>query len=373
MIEIRAAELVRVDLPLVRPFRTSFGEQTVRQAVLLRLALEADGRESEGWGECVAMTEPLYSEEYGAGAWAALRDFLVPALAREPLSGPEEVARRLDWVRGNRMAKAAVEMAVLDAVCRAQGWALREHLGGKKDHVECGVSVGLAPTPEALLEEIAGYVERGYRRVKVKVAPGEDVSVLETVRSKFPDVPLMADANGAFTLGDLPTLREFDQFDLMMVEQPLAEGDLRDHAILARQMRTPVCLDESVRSAKDALDAIEMGSCRIVNVKAGRVGGLLEARRIHDLALSRDVPVWCGGMLETGLGRAANLALASLEGFTLPGDTSASDRYYHEDLTEPFVLAPDGTMAVPTGPGIGVAPLPEVLRRRTAIREAVPL
>lgn len=371
MIEVVAAELLRCALPLVRPFRTSFGIQHIRNAVLLHVEARVDGRDTFGWGECVAMAEPTYSEEHASGAWAVMRDFLLPLAHRAPLEGPEDIAVRFAPIKGNRMAKAAVEIALLDAWLRAQDRSLADYLGGVRDRIECGVSVGLAPSADELLEEVGRYVDQGYRRVKLKVAPGEDASVLTPVREAFPTLRLMADANGSYSLDDLPALKGFDAFDLMMIEQPLAEDDLLGHALLAASIRTPVCLDESVRSAKEAADAISMGACSILSIKAGHVGGLLEARRVHDLARDAHVPVWCGGMFETGIGRAANLALASLEGFTLPGDTSASDRYFHEDITEPFVLAADGTLPVPRGPGIGVEPRDDMLVHKVRDREIV--
>jgi O-succinylbenzoate synthase len=269
------------------------------------------------------------------------------------------------------MAKATLVNAFLDAWLREQGRSLASYLGAERDRVPCGVSVGIAPTTEELLAQVAGYLAEGYRRIKLKIAPGVDVERVAAVRAAHPDVPLSVDANAAYRLADAETLRGLDPFDLLMIEQPLHHEDLLDHAALQRQLRTPLCLDESIRSAAHARAALELGSCRIVNIKQGRVGGVLEARRVHDLCRERGVPVWCGGMLETGVGRAVNLALAAMPGFTLPGDTSASSRYFHEDLTEPHVLAPDGTMAVPRGPGIGVEPLPERLAACTRRVERV--
>jgi O-succinylbenzoate synthase len=361
-------ELREVAIPLVRPFRTSFGEEREKRAILVRF--ESGG--VEGWGECVASSEPRYSEEWLDGAWLALRDHLGPALlAGGPIRQPNDVARRLAWMRGHRMSRAALEAAVMDAWLRERGVALAAHLGGVRDRVECGVSVGIAPTAEAMLEEIRGYLATGYRRVKLKIEPGRDVQVVRTIREALPETPLSVDANAAYSLADLPVFQALDGLDLVMIEQPLDHEDLIDHATLQARLATPVCLDESIRSARDAVAAIELGACRIINIKPGRVGGLLEAKRIHDVARERGVPVWIGGMLETGVGRAANLALASLPGVTMPGDTSASDRYFARDLTEPFVLDPDGTMPVPIGPGIGVAPDPGRLRELTVRTEGV--
>jgi O-succinylbenzoate synthase len=361
---IRDIELRLIELPLVRPFRTSFGEETTKSCILVRV--ETD--EGVGWGECVAGSRPDYSEEFNASAWLALRDHLAPALLGKDIR-PADVAGVTGWVRGNRMAKAALEMAVLDVWLREQEISLARHLGVERDRVPCGVSIGIASSLDELLERVAAHLAEGYRRIKLKIQPGTDVEPVAAVRAAHPDVALSVDANAAYTIEDASALRELEAFGLLMIEQPLAYDDLVEHAKLQRTLRTPVCLDESIRSAADAAAALELGACRIVNVKQGRVGGLLEAQRIHDLALAQDAPVWCGGMLETGIGRAANLALAALPGFTLPGDTSASARYFDADVTEPFVMDPDGTMAVPPGPGIGVEPLPDRLAEVTVRTE----
>jgi O-succinylbenzoate synthase len=366
---VRRIELTEVALPLVRPFRTSFGEERVKRAILVMV--EAAG--ATGWGECVASEHPGYSEEWLAGAWMVLERMLAPSvMSGGPVADPTEVGRRLRWVRGHRMAKAAVEGAVMDAWLRQADRSLASHLGAVRDRVPCGVSVGIAPTVETMLEEIEGYLERGYRRVKLKIEPGRDVEVVKAIRRALPDTALSVDANGAYSLADAPVFEALDELGLVMIEQPLDHEDLLDHAKLQRRLGTPVCLDESIRSAGDAAAALELGACRVINIKPGRVGGLLEARRIHDVATQQDIPVWIGGMLETGVGRAANLALAAMPGVTMPGDTSASDRYFREDLTDPFVLTSDGTMAVPSGPGIGVEPKPDRLEacrvRETTIR-----
>ena len=366
---VLGAELRLVEIPLVRPFRTSFGEETSKEALLVRIETDR----AVGWGECVASAQPRYSEEFIEGAWLVLRDHAVPAVAAAGDVSAEGLGSQLRWLRGNRMARAALEMAVLDADLRPDGPSLASHLGAARDRVECGVSVGIAPDIDALLDQVSGYVEAGYRRVKLKIESGWDVEPVTAVRAAFPQVPLSVDANAAYRLTDLPVFEALDALDLMMIEQPLGHEDLLDHAALQRRITTSVCLDESIRSEADARAAISLGACRIINIKAGRVGGLLEARRIHDVARAQGVPVWCGGMLETGIGRAANLALAALPGFTLPGDTSASDRYFAPDLTKPFVLDPDGTMKVPTGPGIGVEPLGERLAACTVRTERVDL
>jgi o-succinylbenzoate synthase len=357
---VRSIELRLVAMPLVRPFRTSFGVCTEKVCILARV--ETD--DAAGWGECVADVRPEYSEEWNDGAWIVLRDLLGPALMAEDTDS-EHVEAAFSFVRGHPMAKATLVNALIDAELRAEGRSLAEMLGATRDRVECGVSVGIAGSTEELLAQVDGYLAEGYRRIKLKIEPGTDVERVRAIREAHPDVLLSVDANAAYTLGDLEVFRALDAFGLLMVEQPLHQDDLWEHAELQREISTDVCLDESIRSAADARAAIELGSCRIVNVKQGRVGGLLEARRVHDAAAERSVPVWCGGMLETGIGRATNLALAAMPNFRLPGDTSASRRYFHEDLTEPFELAPDGTMAVPSGPGIGVDPDPAVLESVT--------
>jgi O-succinylbenzoate synthase len=365
---IEAVELREVALPLVRPFRTSFGEETVKRAILVRVMTPS----GDGWGECAASEAPRYSEEWLEGAWVVLRDFLAPTLmAGGPVGDPEEVGERLRWVRGHRMAKAALEAAVLDAWLRGRGESLASFLGAARDRVPCGVSVGIADSTDALLAEVQGYVERGYQRVKLKIEPGRDVEIVQQVREAIPDVPLSVDANAAYRLTDLSVFQALDELGLVMIEQPLHHEDLTDHSRLQAQLETPICLDESVRSAHDAEVAIEMGACRVINIKPGRVGGILQARRVHDVAQGAGVPVWIGGMLETGVGRAPNVALAAMPGVTMPGDTSASDRYFREDITEPFTVDADGTMAVPTGPGIGIIPDQERLIGCTARVESI--
>ena len=355
--KLTGVELRHVSMPLVAPFRTSFGTQTTRDVLLLRVVTD----ESEGWGECVAMTDPLYSSEYVDGAADVLRRFLVPALAAAGPIDAHAVATVLTPYRGHRMAKAALETAVLDAELRAEGRSFARELGAVHDRVPCGVSVGIMDSVPALLDAVGNYLDEGYLRIKLKIEPGWDVEPVRAVRERYgDDVLLQVDANTAYTLADARHLARLDPFGLLLIEQPLDEEDVLGHAELARLIETPVCLDESITSARSAAAAIRLGACQVVNIKPGRVGGYLEARRIHDVCVAHGVPVWCGGMLETGIGRAANVALAALPGFVLPGDTSASGRYYRTDITEPFVLA-DGQLAVPTGPGSGVSPVPELL------------
>jgi O-succinylbenzoate synthase len=354
--KITGIELRRVAMPLVAPFRTSFGTETTRDILLVRVVTP----DAEGWGECVAMSDPLYSAEYVDGAADVLARFLIPAVTALDSADASAVGAALGRFKGHPMAKAALETAVLDAELRAAGLPLARFLGATRDRVACGVSVGIMDSIPELLEAVAGYLAEGYLRIKLKIEPGWDVEPVRAVRERFGDIVLQVDANTAYSLADAPHLAALDAFGLLLIEQPLAEDDLRGHAELARLLHTPVCLDESITSARAAADAIALGACRIVNIKPGRVGGYLEARRVHDVCAAHGVPVWCGGMLETGLGRAANLALAALPDFVFPGDTSASARYYRQDITPPFVLS-EGHLPVPSGPGIGVEPVGDVL------------
>ncbi len=364
--KLEAVELRRILMPLVGAFRTSFGTQTVRDILLMRVITP----DAEGWGECVATADPLYSSEYIDGAQDVIRRFLLPALFATDDLTTDRVGPVLESFKGHRMAKAAVEMAVLDAELRARGQSFGERLGAVRDRVECGVSVGIPGSIGELLDQVAGYIDQGYRRVKLKIEPGWDVEPVRAVREKFGDILLQVDANTAYTLDDAKHLAQLDPFDLLLIEQPLPEENVRDHAELATVVRTPICLDESIVSARSAAEAISMGACTIVNIKPGRLGGYLEAKRTHDVCESLGVPVWCGGMLESGLGRAGNVALAALPNFTLPGDTSASSRYFSRDVIEPFVLD-DGCLSVPTGPGLGVEPIPDVLEELTTSVEFV--
>lgn len=364
--KLQAVDLLRLSLPLVSPFRTSFGTQTVKDVLLVRV-LTDDG---EGWGECVSLSEPVYSSEYTDGAEHVIEHHLLPRLFDLDDLDPNAVSPTLAPILGHRMAKAAVEMAILDASLRQQGVSFGKFLGAVRKQVDCGVSVGIYEQVDELLDVVGGYIEDGYKRIKLKIEPRHDIDHVRAVRERFGDILLQVDANAAYTVGDAAHLARLDPFDLLLIEQPLPEEDVRGHAELARRIKTPVCLDESIVSAQSAADAIAIGACAIVNVKPGRVGGYLEARRVHDVCAANGIPVWCGGMLETGLGRAANVALAALPNFTLPGDTSASDRYFHTDLTEPFVLE-QGTLRVPTGPGLGVSPLEEHLAELTTSSRTV--
>ncbi len=373
--KLLGVDLLRIAMPLVAPFRTSFGTQTARDILLLRAVTD----ESEGWGECVALTDPLYSSEYLESQADVLRRFFLPALGSAEgqsalgRAGAAAVATVLHPYKGHRMAKAAIEMALLDAELRASGRSFARELGAVHDRVPSGVSVGIFDAIPDLLDAVGGYLAEGYVRIKLKIEPGWDVEPVRAVREQFGDeVLLQVDANTAYTVRDARHLARLDAFGLLLIEQPLAEEDILGHAELARQMTTPICLDESIVSAQTAAAAITLGACQVVNIKPGRVGGYLEAVRIHDLAAAHGVAVWCGGMLETGVGRAANAALAALPGFTLPGDISASDRFYRTDITEPFVIH-DGHLTVPTGPGLGVTPIPEILEQVTTSVERITL
>ena len=346
--KLHAVELRRIQMSLVAPFETSFGVQTERDILLLKAVTDV----GEGWGECVAGEDPHYSPEYVDGAQDVLVHHMLPRLFGRDLAATD-VGDVLRPIHGHHMAKAAIEMALLDAELRARNESFGHFFGAVRAEVDCGVSVGIHPSVPELLDTVGDYVDKGYRRIKLKIKPGWDVQPVRAVRERFGGVPLQVDANTAYKLSDAEQLAKLDPYDLLLIEQPLPEEQVLAHARLAKLVKTPICLDESITSLQTASDAIELGACRIINIKPGRVGGYVEARRIHDLCAERGVPVWMGGMLETGIGRAGNVAMAAMPNFTLPGDTSASDRYYRRDITEPFVLH-DGRLKVPDGPGLGV-------------------
>ena len=338
-------------MPLVAPFETSFGRTTDRECILI--TIQSDGL--TGYGECVADRDPGYSYETTGTAWHIIKDFIAPLLLGQHVDGADDFQRLVGRIRGHHLAKAGVEMALWDLRGKVEARSLREILGGVRSRVQVGVSVGLQPSPEALVRTVAKYLQAGYGRIKIKIKPGRDVSDTAAVRKAFPVIKLQVDANSAYTLATWETLKPLDLLDLLLIEQPLNEDDIWDHRKLQKELHTPICLDESILTPRHARYALEMEACKIINIKAGRVGGLSQAVAIHDLCRQRGVPVWCGGMLETGVGRASNLALASLPGFVLPGDISASDRYYVEDITlERFLLNSDSTIDVPSGPGLGV-------------------
>jgi O-succinylbenzoate synthase len=365
--KISEFELRTIHLPLVRPFRTSFGTQTSREVLLVKVT-DSDG--NVGWAEDVAMSEPLYSPEYVAGNLDLIKRFLIPTLFSQSELTAEQVGTFLAPFLGAPMAKAALETAILDAQLRGEKKSLATYLGATKEKVECGVSVGIAPSIDQLLEEVGSYIDAGYRRIKLKIEPGWDLEPVRIVRETWPTIPLQVDANQAYERGDGELLAKLDPFNLLLIEQPLDEHDILGHAELSRKVKTPICLDESIVSLRAAEDALALKATTVINIKPGRVGGYIESKRIHDLCVAEKIPVWCGGMLETGIGRAANLALAALPGFTLPGDTSASSRYFLNDVTDPFIME-DGYLAVPTGPGIGVEPHLDFLEEITTHKEIV--
>lgn len=350
--KIEAIELFHVRMPLLRPFETSFGRQTHHEAAIVRLSSGG----ASGYGEAPASSGPWYSGEDAQTAWHMIHDFLAPSILGKELAHPSELPERFSFVRGNPMAKAGVESAAWDCFATLHGAPLAKLWGGERAEIPTGVSLGIEPTIGDLLERVRAGVAAGYRRIKIKIRPGWDVNAVRAVRKEFPDLPLMVDANAAYHLHDADLLASLDAFNLTMIEQPLSFEDLLDHAKLAKVLRTPICLDESIHSPDDARKAIEIGACRIVNIKQARVGGATRAIKVHDLCRTGGLPVWCGGLLETGIGRLHNVALATLPGFTLPGDISASDRYYAEDLIDPPVsVSRQGTIQVPTAPGIGHA------------------
>jgi O-succinylbenzoate synthase len=372
-VHVVGGELLLLDVPMVRPFDAASSSTTSRRVVLLRL----DGADGEvGWGECAALPAPGYTAEWADGAFDALTSALPSIVGTTPTPETADVegggaGRASTWAPAaglGAMARATVAMALLDAELRAAGESFQAGFGATRATVDSGVSVGFAPNLEALLDEVGGYVDAGYRRVKLKIAPGRDLDVVAAVRAQHPGVPLQVDGNGAYSTSDADHLAGLDTFDLLLLEQPLGEDDLAGHAALAERLETPICLDESLTSVAATAAALDAGACEIVNLKPGRVGGYLEAVRIHDLCVARGVPLWLGGMLETAVARAANLRLAALPGFTLPPDLSASDRYFPEDVAAPITLGADGRIAVPGGPGLSAAPDPDALDRFAVAR-----
>ena len=348
---ITSVELREIRLPLVHFFETSFGRTTERRILLVRVT---DKHGVEGWGECVAGEGPFYSDEWTETAWHTIKTFLAPMIVGKEIHDATQTWGLMSAVRGHRMAKAAIETACWDLEAKRLGEALWKHLGGMHKEIACGVSIGIQDTPEALIEKIEAELAAGYQRIKIKIKPGWDLKIIAQVRDRFPDIRLMADANSAYTLADAALFKKMDQYDLMMVEQPLAHDDIFDHGELQKQIATPVCLDESIHSSEDAKHAIQLGATRIVNLKLGRVGGHAQAKEVEQVCRENKIPVWCGGMLESGIGRAHNIAMATLAGFTLPGDVSASSRYWQEDIIDPPVtVSSAGAITAPDKPGIG--------------------
>jgi len=349
--KIESLTLHHISMPLVSPFETSFGRETDRQCVLI--TLQAEGL--TGYGECVATRDPGYNYETTGTAWHILKDFIAPLILGKDILDANDFQKRVDGIRGHHLAKAGVEMALWDLLGKRDGKSLKEMFGGELDKVEVGVSIGIQESASALVRSVESYLQDGYRRVKIKIKPGREVDETSAVRRAYPNLRLQVDANSAYTLESASVLKAIDDMDLLLIEQPLFEDDIWDHRKLQAGFKTPICLDESIVSPRHARYALEMEACRIINIKPARVGGLSQGIAIHDYCRALEAPVWCGGMLETGVGRASNLALASLPGFVLPGDISASDRYYDRDITnERFTLNEDSTINVPSGHGLGV-------------------
>jgi o-succinylbenzoate synthase len=365
---IERLELRQVRIPYVRPFETAAGRETSKDGILLRAWAEG----LEGWGESPVSAAPFYMEETVETAWPILTGFLAPRVLGRTFAHPDEIGGWLRPIRRNNLAKTGLEAAAWDLYAQSQRVPLARALGGTRPRIAVGMSVGIEATIGETLDRIEEWLGRGYQRIKVKIKPGLDLELIGAIRARFGLIRLQADANAAYTLEDGPHLAALDAHELVMLEQPLGYDDIVDHAALALTLRTPICLDESIDSAEGARKALDLGACRIVNIKAARMGGLSEARRCHALCLERGIPVWCGGLLETGIGRAANIALASLPGFALPADLGASRRYFHEDVIEPEVtLNPDGTVDVPAGPGLGFQVAERIVDKYTIRRETL--
>lgn len=360
--DIQSINLRHVKMELLHPFTTSVGTEYDKDFILV----EVVGKSGlSGWGESVSIIEPIYNEETVSTNWHIMSDFLIPRLLKASINHPDQVSELFAPIRRNYNAKAAIECAIWDLYAKENNFSLAKALGGVKDKIEVGVSVGIQKSLDAMLGQIGSYVNEGYKRIKVKIKPDWDFHILEAIRKQFPDIQLMADANCAYTLADIPHLQKLDEFDLTMIEQPLDCDDIIDHAKLQEKLKTPICLDESIHTVEDARKAIELGSCKIINLKIGRVGGLTETKKIHDLCEAHGIPVWCGGMLEGGIGRAHNLAITSLANFTIPGDTAPSSHYWKQDIIFPEVVMVDGYIQVPDAPGIGYKPNLEYIEQLT--------
>lgn len=371
MFTIKTIELIEINLPLVHFFETSFGRTYERRIILVRVE---DHEGAEGWGEITCGETPGYSDEWTDSAWVTTEKILAPMVLGKEVENAGAVFDLMKMVRGHRMSKAGLETACWDLEAKKLGVPLWKHIGGVRNEIECGVSIGIQDSVEQLIEKIQTELDAGYRRIKIKIAPHWDYDVIKQVREKFGNILLMGDANSAYTLDDIELFKRMDEFELMMFEQPLAHDDMVDHAKLQREIKTPICLDESVKSSDDARKAIELGSCKIINVKLGHVGGHAQAKKVEEVCRTAGIPIWCGGMLESGIGRAHNIAMSTLEGLTLPGDVSASKRYWHEDIIEPEVeVTPQGTIIAPDGPGIGfevrLDRIEEVTSRSASIKE----
>jgi len=371
-LNLQKLELVEIGLPLRAPFETSFGTTHERRILIIRV-INADG--AVGYGECTAPEGPFYNHETVDTAWSIIAKFVAPMLTKAKVCCAKDVSTALAPIRGNRMAIGGVEAAIWDLEAKRAGKPLWRHLGGTRSEINCGVSIGLQESTDVLLEKVTREVDAGYQRIKLKIKPGQDIGLVKAVREKYPDILLSVDANSAYRLErDVELLKKLDDFDLLMIEQPLAAGDIVDHAKLQAKIKTAICLDESITCLADARHALELGSCRIINIKLGRVGGHAEAKAIQEYAMQRDIPVWCGGMLESGVGRSHNIAMSTLPGFTLPGDVSASARYWNEDIIDPPVIVSNkGVISVPEEPGIGYAINEQRIQSHTTRREDIDL
>jgi O-succinylbenzoate synthase len=356
-----------VRLPLIDSFRTSSSEKSEIRHILVQVVTDR----ADGWGECASPADPYFNGETVETCWHVLKDFLAPAVLGREWEHVGELMMSFAPIKRNHFAKAGLEMACWDSWGKSHGKSLASILGATRTEIESGVSLGIADTRARLFSQIDRYLEEGYKRVKLKIAPGKDVSVVRDVRERYPTVPLQVDANAAYRLADLDILRALDELGLVMIEQPLSHDDLVDHARLQAQITTPICLDESLGSAEDVRRAFELGSCRVVNLKVSRLGGVHETKQAHDLCLAAGIPAWCGGMHEFGIGRAANAAVAGLPGCVLPGDISGSDKYFLEDLVDPPILSREGRVTIPTGPGLGVSVVPRRLQRATIRTEVI--
>lgn len=348
---IEQIELRHIKMELVSPFTTSMGTEYNQEHIIVKVGAEG----ITGWGECVAGSSPYYTYETVQTAWHILQDFLIPSILGKDISSIDEAIQLYSQVRGHMMAKAGLESALWDVFAKSKNISLSKILGGTKKKIDVGVSIGIQSSSTELIKKVEAYLSEGYKRIKIKISPGNDLQFIKALRNEFPEIPLQVDGNSAYSLEDIDIFKEIDNYNLLLIEQPLGHEDIYDHSKLQRELKTPICLDESIHSLDDTRAAIELDSCRVINIKPGRVGGFTESKLIHDYCASKNIPVWHGGMLEFGIGRAGNVALASLPNFTLPGDISASKRYYNQDIVEPeFVLNNDGTIDVPTNPGIGV-------------------
>jgi O-succinylbenzoate synthase len=364
--KIESVELRHIKMKLVSPFKTSMGTDFFVEHIIIKV--QSGG--ITGWGECVAEGNPFYSYETVKTSWHILRDFLITTILGRQLSNIDVAINNWRHVRGHRMAKAGLEAALWDLFAKAKNLSLSKLFGGVRKKIDVGVSIGIQNSEKDLLKKVEDYIQEGYKRIKIKIQPGYDVKPVKTLRKYFPEIMLQVDANSAYSLKDIKTIKKLDEFDLLLIEQPLGYEDVYQHSKLQREIRTPICLDESIHSLDDTLAALELDACRIINIKPGRVGGFTEAIKIHNYCMKNKIPVWCGGMLETGIGRAGNVALASLKNFTLPGDISASKRYFEQDIVDPeFIVDKDGTMNVPDGLGIGVKVCEKLLNKVTAAKE----